>query len=536
MTLTLAKINGRPIGEISKWGGRLLSEIGSIRGITVPSGGISIVQDWFGTTADGSAGLTVPLAVSRVVRTTATAAGTNGKYFRIKDGLGNTLLTGTCGTAFAAGANAAAYAANIAAWVSAHLAAINALSAGVSLTTPLVIVAGAGLAGTDGNYPYSGQAGDSVTPTYTAGSPLFNSILWNPGSSQYEMYVDAVGDTSYVTTNSPTFPTQGIWVKVNGVGIDPAPTVTAPSFDTTFALGAFANAYVFETDDPALSCADVNPDPYASMIVTGIGAGTYTWRGLYDSPPRPFYNLAGQPTSSPDLDADYLIAFDGSHWYITGSDGSGINTATSSDESFPNLASWTGSTVNVAPAGRDAILAGNAVVAAISFDNGSGDGLSVDPVLIPSGTLTRDVFAENGVQVDIWERLNVAGGETGITFSTNDHVRASMQVLEVSGLANAAVEDTQSGLGAGTTAALDAPIVPDSAKNFLTFSVSADVDISSGTAPVGWTEATPPGGIGGSPVFQRTFTLIQSAATSQNPTMTIPSAAWTAVAAARGGV
>lgn len=400
------------------------------------SGNISIVQDWFGTTASGDSGLTIPLAVSRVERATATAAGTNGKYVRVKDGLGNTLLTGLCGTDFAAGANAAAYAANIAAWVSAHLAAINALSAGLGATAPMV-VGGIGA----GDYLYTGQySGKGYYGAVIAGDQVF--VIWEDTGAGLQWDIFNV-DTATILNSSPddtAFPSQASWT---------GSTVTAPSFDTAFDLGAFANAYVFETDDPALSFADVQ-------------------------------------------------------------------------------------------SGGDAIQTGNAVVAAISFDN-TGDPTDYDvaPHLLEGGAevLDDDIFDHRFdlVGANIRSVTGAAGGETSLAYSLIPAVRTSVQVIEVSGLADAPPEDAQSGSGTGTTASLSAPIAPDSAKNFLTFSVAADVDISGATAPVGWTETSPPGGIGGDAVYMRTFTLIQAAPTSQNPTMAIPSAGWTAVAAAFGG-
>lgn len=83
-----------------------------------------------------------------------------------------------------------------------------------------------------------------------------------------------------------------------------------------------------------------------AVVVTGIGAGTYTWRGINAdfSPPAPYYNLVGQPDNPYAYSIYATSDAPDQQWNIYDDSGS-INNATDLGLAFPWLASWTGSVV-----------------------------------------------------------------------------------------------------------------------------------------------------------------------------------------------
>lgn len=76
------------------------------------------------------------------------------------------------------------------------------------------------------------------------------------------------------------------------------------------------------------------------MVVTGIGAGTYSYAGQVNS--KKWYLLSGAENTG--FDGNNTIYYNGSDWYINDPDGS-ISNASASDTDLPSDASWTGSTV-----------------------------------------------------------------------------------------------------------------------------------------------------------------------------------------------
>ena len=163
------------------------------------------------------------------------------------------------------------------------------------------------------------------------------------------------------------------------------------------------------------------------------------------------------------------------------------------------------------------VTAGNSVIAFISFD-GTGDVvLSVSPHAIGGASLNEVILntdvpaAQNGIYC-----LPVAaGGETGVGFTTTGAVRASMQIIEVSGLADAAAEDVSTNSGNSGTPSTGS-VTPTSASN-LVVALAATADPDGFTA--GFTE--PPFtnviNVGASPVIQAMGYTIQSSATAQSP-------------------
>lgn len=81
----------------------------------------------------------------------------------------------------------------------------------------------------------------------------------------------------------------------------------------------------------------------SAVLVTGIGAGIYTYSGIGNSG-LPYYNLLGQPNNQ---DAYSILATDpipDALWSMTANAGQ-INSSTTFTSPFPWLADWTGSTV-----------------------------------------------------------------------------------------------------------------------------------------------------------------------------------------------
>ena len=99
------------------------------------------------------------------------------------------------------------------------------------------------------------------------------------------------------------------------------------------------------------------------------------------------------------------------------------------------------------------VTAGNSVIALMSFDDSTDVGTN-SPTLVGG----VDVFTANvevglvtSTYAGIFSALNRGGGETGVNVVVGGAVRASMQILEVSGLADAAAFATNTDSGTANT-------------------------------------------------------------------------------------
>ena len=179
--------------------------------------------------------------------------------------------------------------------------------------------------------------------------------------------------------------------------------------------------------------------PFGAAVVTGIGAGTYTYRGANGSG-LPYYNLVGQPDEPDTYSISAADPSPDAFWVIT-ADAGPINAATTGTSTLPWQASWTGSTVTCS----SPVTAGNTVVAWISA---TAD-LQMSPTCIGGGAVELDVVVQAvfnpGAQ--IWKKSNVAGGETGISLSLQEPARANLHIAEFSGVADAAAFATNTASG-----------------------------------------------------------------------------------------
>lgn len=113
------------------------------------------------------------------------------------------------------------------------------------------------------------------------------------------------------------------------------------------------------------------------------------------------------------------------------------------------------------------LLAGQSMFAVISYE--SHGGRSVSPTLVGGGgdALNQSVGNNGSNSVEIWYFHNVAGGETGVTFSTNDAVRANIQALVFTGCQNAGEEGTSTYAVLNSGTMLCNSVAPVSASNVI---------------------------------------------------------------------
>lgn len=188
------------------------------------------------------------------------------------------------------------------------------------------------------------------------------------------------------------------------------------------------------------------------------------------------------------------------------------------------------------------LTAGDKVIAFVSADGENF--LVTDPVLVGGGAhpLSQTIggaFPGDTAILSIYALTQppAAGGETGVYIITNDAVRANLQVIVVSGLADEAAEDTASNFGNSNTMN-PGEVTPISAVNLIVGMgayARPTQDYASGpTAPfvrIGT-------GIGGDGVWQEAFFAIQALATNQEANMNVGLAHpldWAGAAAAFGG-
>ena len=231
-----------------------------------------------------------------------------------------------------------------------------------------------------------------------------------------------------------------------------------------------------------------------SMIVTGIGAGAYTYSGQDQG--YAYYNSTG---NNPAVSA-ISSAGDG-FWTIYDAGGIGINN-TADAALFPNLTPWTGSTVTASN-----ITAGNQVLVGVSYATSAMDSAT----FVGGGALTLvpDSQVTNAGIRTAWYRGTAVGGEMGVQFITDSAVRLSIQAMEFSGVSSGAAfgTNTNSGTSASpTTGELD----NTGHANSLIVGVIADTE----SDPANMTALTGLGVTGGGAIYQTTGYIITTVADS----------------------
>lgn len=249
----------------------------------------------------------------------------------------------------------------------------------------------------------------------------------------------------------------------------------------TTATGINASTSTITTDGALAGCTAQMP---GSMIVTGIGAGVYTYTSQQDG--KSYWNQSG---IAPYVSSIVWYPDDGL-WIIYDSEGGVVNTS-ASDTPLPSDASWTGSTVTASN-----ITAGNQVLVGVSFDSAAG----IDTATFVGGsagalTLVPDSQVTNAGIRTAWYRGTAAGGETGVQFITDSAVRISIQAMEFSGLANAAATDTDTNSGTSATASL-AGLSGDGLAVVIFAAANATNPFNEGTLTAGWTSLGVTGGNG----------------------------------------
>lgn len=165
------------------------------------------------------------------------------------------------------------------------------------------------------------------------------------------------------------------------------------------------------------------------------------------------------------------------------------------------------------------VTAGNSVIALISRE-ATGGGFGTPSAVGGSGlTFVADSpFDGSTFGVAIAYLHTLSGGETGIEWTTTA-VRASMQILEVSGLADAADEDTSTNTVNDGTLLNFNEVTPISASNLIVaIGAYSNGSFASGSTSPFTRLGT---GTGGGSVLQEAVYAIQSSAAAQSSNMDI---------------
>lgn len=172
------------------------------------------------------------------------------------------------------------------------------------------------------------------------------------------------------------------------------------------------------------------------------------------------------------------------------------------------------------------VTAGNSVLSFISFDYTSEDGFAVVPALVGGGGAELDIQVDvaapgNVAKAYILSKGNVAGDETGVQFFTVVAVRASMTILEFSGLANAAAQNTSARSDAGQDYLRFNEVIPNSPANLI-IGIGAYANATSDYLSGPQSPFTRIGtGVGGASVWQEVVYAIQESDTPQSENMWI---------------
>lgn len=137
---------------------------------------------------------------------------------------------------------------------------------------------------------------------------------------------------------------------------------------------------------------------------------------------------------------------------------------------------------------------GNSVIALSSYDPIAG--IAIDPSLVGGGgTGLNPSASASPPYAEIWNLHNVASGVTGVTFAVDSAVRASMQLAEFSGVADAAATDTDTNSATSATASV-AGLSGDGLGVVIFAVANATNPFNEGTLTAGWTSLGVTGGNG----------------------------------------
>lgn len=173
------------------------------------------------------------------------------------------------------------------------------------------------------------------------------------------------------------------------------------------------------------------------------------------------------------------------------------------------------------------VTAGNSVIALISYDNAEDPTGVLAFHLVGGGAvdINSQVVASNGTalatQIGLAYGGQVVGGETGAIYSTTLAVRASMTILEFSGLANAAAQNTSARSDAGQDYLRFNEVTPNSPANLI-IGIGAYANATSDYLSGPQSPFTRIGtGVGGASVWQEVVYAIQESDTPQSENMWI---------------
>jgi hypothetical protein len=260
-----------------------------------------------------------------------------------------------------------------------------------------------------------GGASGPVLPAYSALSahgvwPLRIDTLTGPWDGALSLNKDLADDNdglNYDVGLNPNPPYSANWTALINVGVGPYKT-----FQVCDQSGYFNNFVATGGDRATLQYA-------ASMIVTGIGAGTYTFRGIdYGGSELPYYNLVGQPDQPALSSLISDITLGTNHWniYNAAGDYPSLNTSTSTGNSLPSQATWTGSTVTAGPPLGFAHFDGtNGYVTDVEPDFANSNNISIFWVGRvtdwSAGSVLMEYDSDPGAQDNVWSLEAIDDGK-----------------------------------------------------------------------------------------------------------------------------
>lgn len=183
------------------------------------------------------------------------------------------------------------------------------------------------------------------------------------------------------------------------------------------------------------------------------------------------------------------------------------------------------------------LVAGNSVIASISFVNVGAPGFDNVPTLVGGGGAPLIITTGStvtGVDTYIYYLHNVTGGETALSFSMDTPVRASVNVSEWRNLANLAPVDTDANSALASATVTTNSVTPTHSTNLI-IAVGGWTANNYLSGPINsFTRLT---ATGGGAAFQESAYLLQSsiAATSTGWTLSV-GVNWCAAIAAFDGV
>jgi len=364
------------------------------------SGGIALVQSASGTTDDGSLGLPVPFGAAVVSGAGTSAADGTYTFVGYENAHPIFCKTGTNPLVSAISWN------GIDSW--------NLYSTGGAILyqnsnadpLPWQNIWGIGDAG----------EGDSPAPTVTCSSPVTagNSVLMfnsrDSGAVADSTMVSGGGETLGQEAFSDDTPRCGVFGAFDLTGGETGVVSTGGALrfnNTIIEVSGLTDAAATDTDTNtgtgtlasltgltgtgacfAIFAVENATNPFVGLAsnvnVTGIGAGLYEPRGEVDLGDGvfTFYNLAGQPTTDPNVSPQFCLFQNGSNaWQIVDGSGTPINTSTDMEEP-PYEASWTGSVVTESPSDWTLVtippVGGSNVWQCVAWKDGEASPVSVE--------------------------------------------------------------------------------------------------------------------------------------------------------------